>query len=84
MRGGITKLLHVCCEEEGWKTQKSLQLHVLMSRRLLPEVLIREELEFVTDTMYQQRLLGLAGGEELPTPCYFKPVWTDVLKESTP
>lgn len=39
---------------------------------LLLKVFIWEELEFLTDTMYQLRLEGLAGGEELLTLLLFQ------------
>ncbi len=71
----------VCCEEEGRKTQKSRgqQLHALTSLRLLLEVLIREELEFLTDSMYQLRLGACRRKEARLTSTYVKPEQYDAV-----
>lgn len=55
----------MCCEDEGKENpeEPGQQLHALTSLRLLLEVFIRKELEFLTYSMYQLRL-GVCGRRE--------------------
>lgn len=66
----------VCCEEEGRKTQ---QMYALTSLRRLLEVFIREELEFLTVSMYHRRLEAYRRRELRLTPRLFQAwaVWID-------